>query len=116
MNLDELSDDEPAAKDFRRANGAPLVRSLDGKKWDRYARPSGFGHDLDDESALQQVVAVPCYRGCCHYPLPRRLDRRPHRPERRCEGSSGEGDPDRPWGGSRRSRYGVACDGSPIGD
>ena len=29
--------------DFRRANGAPLVRSLDGKKWERYARPSGLG-------------------------------------------------------------------------
>ena len=51
VNLNEL-DDEPTPTDFRRANGAPLVRSLDGKKWERYARPSGFGHDLDDESAL----------------------------------------------------------------
>jgi hypothetical protein len=45
-------DDEPQPDDFRRSNGAPLVRSLDGKRWERYARPSGFGKDLDDESAL----------------------------------------------------------------
>ena len=45
-------EDEPAPDDFRRSNGAPLVRSLDGSKWERYARPSGFGKDLDDESAL----------------------------------------------------------------
>jgi hypothetical protein len=51
VNLNEL-DDQPSPTDFRRANGAPLVRSLDGTKWERYARPSGFGHDLDDESAL----------------------------------------------------------------
>ena len=51
MNLEEL-DDQPSPTDFRRANGAPLVRSLDGTKWERYSRPSGFGHDLDDESAL----------------------------------------------------------------
>ena len=47
------SDDEPRAKDFRRANGAPMVRKLDDStKWDRYSRPSTWGHDLDDESAL----------------------------------------------------------------
>ncbi|HEU0067823.1 MAG TPA: hypothetical protein VFQ26_01000 [Nitrospiraceae bacterium] len=51
MDLNELEDDQ-APTDFRRANGAPLVRSLDGAKWLRYSRPSGFGHDLDDESAL----------------------------------------------------------------
>ena len=45
-------DAEPSAVDFRRANGAPMVRKLDGSGWDRYSRPSGFGHDLDDESAL----------------------------------------------------------------
>ncbi|HEX5016010.1 MAG TPA: hypothetical protein VFX15_00315 [Actinomycetes bacterium] len=46
-------DAEPRPVDFRRANGSPLVRRLDGSgRWDRYARPSGFGHDLDDESAL----------------------------------------------------------------
>jgi hypothetical protein len=51
VNLNDL-DDQPSPTDFRRSNGAPLVRSLDGKRWERYARPSGFGHDLDDESAL----------------------------------------------------------------
>ena len=51
IDLSEL-DDQPAPTDFRRANGAPLVRSLDGKKWERYSRPSSWGHDLDDESAL----------------------------------------------------------------
>jgi hypothetical protein len=54
MDLDDVAGiDEPLPSDFRRANGSPLVRSLDGKRWERYARPSGFGHDLDDESALQ---------------------------------------------------------------
>ena len=44
---------EPQAKDFRRANGAPLVRKLDDPaRWDRYSRPSAWGDDLDDESAL----------------------------------------------------------------
>jgi hypothetical protein len=53
VELSELEGhDEPRPADFRRANGAPLVRSVDGRRWDRYARPSGFGHDLDDESAL----------------------------------------------------------------
>lgn len=48
-----LDDGDPRPLDFRRANGAPMVRRLDGSgRWDRYARPSGFGHDLDDESAL----------------------------------------------------------------
>ena len=40
------NDDEPVASDFRRANGAPLVRSLDGKKWERYSRPSCVGEGL----------------------------------------------------------------------
>lgn len=48
-----FTEQEPHAKDFRRANGAPLVRKLDDPtKWDRYSRPSTWGHDLDDESAL----------------------------------------------------------------
>jgi hypothetical protein len=50
--LEEFESDPPA-RDFRRANGAPMVRRLvDPTKWDRYSRPSGFGSDLDDESAL----------------------------------------------------------------
>ena len=51
MDLDEF-DDHPAAADFRRSNGAPMVRSLDGKKWERYTRPSSWGKDLDEQSAL----------------------------------------------------------------
>lgn len=48
-----FSTNDPRPVDFRRANGAPMVRRTDGSgRWDRYSRPSGFGHDLDDESAL----------------------------------------------------------------
>lgn len=43
----------PPERDFRRANGAPMVRRIDDTtKWDRYSRPSGWGSDLDDESNL----------------------------------------------------------------
>lgn len=43
----------PPERDFRRANGAPMVRRIDDPtKWERYSRPSGWGSDLDDESAL----------------------------------------------------------------
>jgi len=52
INLSEFAD-EPPAKDFRRANGAPMVKRLDDpNKWDRYSRPSAWGSDLDDESNL----------------------------------------------------------------
>jgi hypothetical protein len=52
INLSEFTD-EPPARDFRRANGAPMVKRLDDPaKWDRYSRPSGWGSDLDDESNL----------------------------------------------------------------
>ena len=52
LNLSDF-DDEPPARDFRRANGAPMVRRLDDpSRWDRYSRPSGWGSDLDDESNL----------------------------------------------------------------
>jgi hypothetical protein len=52
INLSEFAD-EPPARDFRRANGAPMVKRLDDPtKWDRYSRPSGWGSDLDDESNL----------------------------------------------------------------
>lgn len=51
VSLDDFND--PIARDFRRANGAPMVvRVDDPTKWDRYSRPSGWGSDLDDESAL----------------------------------------------------------------
>lgn len=46
-------DDQPGVKDYRRANGAPMVSDPDKPgKFLRYSRPSGWGHDLDDESAL----------------------------------------------------------------
>lgn len=52
VDLSEF-DDEPQADDFRRSNGAPLVRDLENpQRWVKYSRPSGFGKDLDDESAL----------------------------------------------------------------
>jgi hypothetical protein len=52
LSLEEMGGD-PVSRDFRRANGAPMVRRLDDPtKWDRYSRPSGWGSDLDDESNL----------------------------------------------------------------
>jgi hypothetical protein len=51
VGLEAMGD--PIARDFRRANGAPMVVRLDDPtKWDRYSRPSGWGNDLDDESNL----------------------------------------------------------------
>ena len=81
--------DDPTPADFRRSNGAPMVRSLDGKRWERYARPSGFGHDLDDESALDDLEDRPCYRGGRNDSIARSINRRAHRPE----GRSAEGAP-----------------------
>jgi len=52
VSLDDFEGDPPA-RDFRRANGAPMVRRLDDpSRWDRYSRPSGWGSDLDEQSAL----------------------------------------------------------------
>jgi hypothetical protein len=52
ISLDDFEGDPPA-RDFRRANGAPMVRRRDDPtKWDRYSRPSGWGSDLDEKSAL----------------------------------------------------------------
>lgn len=52
VDLSDIDDDRPAT-DFRRANGAPLVRSIENPaRWERYSRPSGFGDDLDEQSAL----------------------------------------------------------------
>jgi len=51
VSLEDFGD--PITRDFRRANGAPMVVRLDDKtRWERYSRPSGWGSDLDDESAL----------------------------------------------------------------
>lgn len=53
VELAELEDEPPTERDFRRANGAPMVRRVgDATRWDRYSRPSGWGKDLDDESNL----------------------------------------------------------------
>lgn len=49
MDISELEDPHHRP-DFRRASGAPMV-IVDGKN-QRFARPSGFGKDLDDENAL----------------------------------------------------------------
>lgn len=52
VSLEQFENDPPA-KDFRRANGAPMVRRLDDpSKWARYSRPSSWGKDLDEQSAL----------------------------------------------------------------
>ena len=52
VDLSEF-DDQPGEKDYRRANGAPMVSNPEQPgKWLRYSRPSGWGHDLDDESNL----------------------------------------------------------------
>lgn len=51
VSLEDFGD--PITRDFRRANGAPMVVRIDDPtRWDRYSRPSGWGGDLDDESAL----------------------------------------------------------------
>jgi hypothetical protein len=52
IDIDELDDAHEQRHDFRRANGAPLVKSMDGTKTERYSRPSGFHKPLDDEFAL----------------------------------------------------------------
>lgn len=53
IDLAELDDENEGRKDFRRANGAPLVSDpVDPTKTQRYRRPSGYGKNLDDENAL----------------------------------------------------------------
>ena len=52
-DADDFFAEERPEADFRRSNGAPMVRDpAHPDKWLRYSRPSGFGKDLDDESAL----------------------------------------------------------------
>ena len=52
VDIDDLAG-MPPERDFRRAGGAPMVRRIDDPtRWDRYSRPSSWGKDLDDESAL----------------------------------------------------------------
>lgn len=51
VDVDDLDDEHEQRHDFRRANGAPLVKDADGKT-QRYSRPSGYAKPLDDENAL----------------------------------------------------------------
>jgi hypothetical protein len=51
IDVEDLDDEHEQRHDFRRANGAPLVKNLEGKT-ERYSRPSGYAKPLDDEHAL----------------------------------------------------------------
>lgn len=53
IDVAELDDAHEQRRDFRRANGAPLVSDPeDPAKTLRYSRPSSYGKVLDDENAL----------------------------------------------------------------
>lgn len=53
ISLDELEDPNEQRRDFRRANGSPLVSDPENPdKTLRYSRPSSYGKNLDDENAL----------------------------------------------------------------
>lgn len=53
IDADELNDPNEERKDYRRANGAPMVSDPENPdKTLRYSRPSGYGKNLDDENAL----------------------------------------------------------------
>lgn len=53
IDVEELDDEHEQRRDFRRANGAPLVSDPENPgKTLRYSRPSGFAKCLDDEEAL----------------------------------------------------------------
>ena len=88
VQLSEFDDEQPAG-DFRRANGAPMVRRLDDPtRWDRYARPSGFGSDLDDEDALNNWRIDRAIEGVATTPslaadIATNIGRSPGRKERR---------------------------------
>jgi len=54
IDLEELDDENESRRDFRRANGAPLVSDpADPTKTLRYSRPSSYAKCLDDEEGLQ---------------------------------------------------------------
>lgn len=68
LRLEDFDEHQPA-NDFRRANGAPMVRRVDDPtRWDRYARPSGFGSDLDDEDALNNWRVDRAIEGVATHP------------------------------------------------
>ena len=53
IDVAELLDEHEARRDYRRANGAPLVSDPhDPTKTLRYRRPSGYAKSLDDKEAL----------------------------------------------------------------
>ena len=53
IDLDEMHDPNEDRRDFRRANGAPMVSDPENPdKTLRYSRPSSYGKNLDDENAL----------------------------------------------------------------
>ena len=51
MGLEIEDLETPEKRDFRRANGAPMIIDKEGKN-QRMSRPSGWGKILDDENAL----------------------------------------------------------------
>lgn len=53
IDVEELDDEHEMRRDFRRANGAPLVSDPENPgKTLRYSRPSSYAKCLDDEEAL----------------------------------------------------------------
>jgi hypothetical protein len=53
IDISELDDENESRRDFRRANGAPLVSDPENpEKTLRYSRPSSYAKCLDDEEAL----------------------------------------------------------------
>lgn len=55
IDINEIDDEHEHRRDFRRANGSPLVSDpANPDKSLRYRRPSGYGKPLDDESALTE--------------------------------------------------------------
>src|SRR5262245_52980681 len=53
IDVEELDDEHETRRDFRRANGAPLVSDPENpEKTMRYSRPSSYAKCLDDEEAL----------------------------------------------------------------
>jgi hypothetical protein len=53
IEVEALDDFPEGSKDYRRANGAPMVSDPENpEKWLRYSRPSGYAECLDDKEAL----------------------------------------------------------------
>ena len=53
IDVEEFEDENENKRDYRRANGAPMVSDPENpEKWQRYSRPSSYAKCLDDEEAL----------------------------------------------------------------